>query len=153
MSTRETATMPPAAARWLGGFGLLPFIGASATASLAGDLLGMQALTALIAYGSVILSFIGGAHWGFAGPHLNGPLAKPARTILALSVVPSLVGWAALLLPTPWSLSVLATAFVGVLAAFIHELTTPCLRKIGYSRFSCGQLFWAHGPVPAICGV
>jgi hypothetical protein len=44
-------------------------------------------------------------------------------------------------------------ALIHVLAALIHELTTPCLRKLGYSRFSCGQLFWAHGPVPAICGV
>jgi hypothetical protein len=49
--------------------------------------------------------------------------------------------------------AIMIHVIVALLTALIHELTTPCLRKSGYSRFSCGQLFWAHGPVPAICGV
>jgi hypothetical protein len=72
---------------------------------------------ALPGYGAVILSFLGGIHWGMA---IAGPVAPPATATaagrrlgrrLAWSVVPSLVGWAALLVPPVAGLFVLAAAF------------------------------------------
>ena len=56
----------PSAARWLGFGGLLPF---AATASLAlypALSLNDIATRALLAYGAVILSFLGGVRWGIA---------------------------------------------------------------------------------------
>ena len=56
----------PAAAAWLGGLGLVPFVGLSiASQAIEGDLK-TAALRGLLAYGAVILSFLGGIHWGAA---------------------------------------------------------------------------------------
>ncbi len=43
----------------------------------------------------MILAFLGGVHWGFALPEPSG---RADRARLGLGVVPSLVGWVALLL-------------------------------------------------------
>lgn len=67
-------------------------------------------MNALVAYGAIILSFLGGVRWGAA--LFGNPLAR-AR-MLTVSVVPALVGWLAALLSAPWSLIVLAVAFVGL---------------------------------------
>ncbi|MBN3302208.1 TMM69 protein, partial [Amia calva] len=50
---------------------------------------------AQVAYGACILSFLGGARWGFALP--EGSPAKPDWLNLANSVVPALLAWVALL--------------------------------------------------------
>ena len=72
--------------------GALPFIAAAALAlSNAGDVRGFQADQIAIAYGAVILSFLGGIRWGDAV--LKGPAAT-----LFISVLPSLAGFAALLI-------------------------------------------------------
>ena len=71
-----------------------------------------------IAYSAVILSFIGAVHWGFifkAEPFDN------ATRLLALAVVPSLVGWVALLFPPLFALIVFAFAFPTL---FIYEKFT-----------------------------
>ncbi len=85
------STLPPVALA-LGLAGLLPFLGCGLGA------LGMwqpeAMLLALVAYGAVILAFLGGVHWGFALP---STLADRSHR-LALSVVPSLIGWVAILL-------------------------------------------------------
>ncbi|WP_206935358.1 DUF3429 domain-containing protein [Roseococcus thiosulfatophilus] len=96
----------------LGLSGLLPFIAAALAVLLAPDYWGGFARGALIAYGAVILSFLGAVHWGLA---LRAPAgeawATPAR--LVLGVVPSLIGWAAMLLFEAPSLLLLAA---GILA-------------------------------------
>lgn len=98
----------------LGLLGLLPFIAGALAVLLAPDHWGGFARGALIAYGAVILSFLGAVHWGLA---LRAPPAEawatPAR--LVLGVVPSLIGWAALLLleaasPPLLAAGILATA-------------------------------------------
>lgn len=56
------------------------------------------AIQALIAYGAVILSFLGAVHWGFV---LGGQVAaapETGRRILGLGVLPALIGWLALLI-------------------------------------------------------
>jgi hypothetical protein len=93
----------------LGIAGLIPFIvcGLGAVSVDAGTAARM--MIALVGYGAVILSFLGGVHWGFAlGGMAHGSPAPVTvagnrfvtaeRARLVLGVVPSLIGWVALLL-------------------------------------------------------
>lgn len=81
-------------ARWLGFGGLIPFVGLAAALWLVGPGDRPLASKALLAYGASIASFLGAIHWGLAmrdGPPQRAPL-------LLWGVVPSLLGWVALLL-------------------------------------------------------
>lgn len=85
--------------------GLLPFVGCAAGVAV-GSRESDAWLTALIAYGAVILSFLGGARWG---AELADPSPRPSTLIL--SNLPALVAWAALPpldLPGPARLTLLA---------------------------------------------
>jgi hypothetical protein len=86
---------PPRHVAWLGYGGLVPFVGLAAA-----SLLGVEPRTtslALLAYGAVILSFVGALHWAFA--MLLPQLAVMRRTwMYAWSTVPALIAWCALLL-------------------------------------------------------
>ena len=88
----------PPLAYLLGLAGLIPFVGCGVLAVSKGPWQSIG-MAALIAYGAVSLSFLGGVHWGFAltpaNPEPNPPVQ---RARLALGVVPSLIGWAAVLL-------------------------------------------------------
>jgi len=105
---------PPKIAIWLGALGLIPFAAFTAMAWAAGDVTASAAAIAVVAYGAVILSFLGGAHWGFASNAMKDQPAAAFR-LLVMSVVPSLLGWMAVLLPMPWSAAVLGVAFVSIL--------------------------------------
>ncbi|WP_158742476.1 DUF3429 domain-containing protein [Acidisphaera sp. L21] len=99
---------------WLLGLaGLLPFLGCGLLA-LGQD--GDRAALALVAYGAVILAFLGGVHWGFA---LDEPSGRGERRRLTLGVLPSLAGWVALLLAIALNaqagLAMLIVAFVGTI--------------------------------------
>ena len=95
----------PALATILGLAGLLPFIGCGVAALGAqGD----RATLALVAYGAVILAFLGGVHWGFA---IVDPMGRAERERLGLGVLPSLVGWVSVLL----AIAVQLDAGVGLL--------------------------------------
>lgn len=98
----------------LGFAGLLP-AAAAALALLFGPAQwhGLAA-TVCATYDAVILSFLGGAWWGIA----SGPDAAPGRGlagVLAVSVLPSLAGWAALLLDRGSGLVALGLLFLVVL--------------------------------------
>ncbi len=73
--------------------GIIPFVlcglGAVATNAVTSQL----AALVLIGYGAVILSFLGGVHWGFT---LAVEHDRAERLRLGLGVVPGLLGWAAL---------------------------------------------------------
>ncbi len=102
----------PPAPLWLGLAGLLPFAAAAAGAHLLPPDQQGFALRALIAYGAVILSFLGGVRWGLA--IRDGDDAALLRR-LAWSVTPSLLGWVALLLPMVPGLVLLAAGFAAAL--------------------------------------
>lgn len=88
----------PSIAMLLGIGGLIPFAICSLVALTNTPPNGERALFALIAYGAVILSFLGGVHWGFG---LEGAGTAPSdvqRARFGLGVVPALIGWVALLL-------------------------------------------------------
>lgn len=94
----------------LGYGGLLPF---GALALLLVLDAGRSALwwPALLAYGAVILSFVGALHWGFAMamPTLG---AAQRKGLWAWSVVPALVAWPALLWAGPGAAVLLVAGFV-----------------------------------------
>ncbi|MDQ3205565.1 MAG: DUF3429 domain-containing protein [Pseudomonadota bacterium] len=85
---------------------MLPFAGALALALVVPAWRGM-ALGAFVAYSALILSFLGGTRWGRG---LAGT-ASPWRYLD--STLPSLLGFAALMLPfkQPWSLLLLALGY------------------------------------------
>ncbi len=114
-SVRASDAPVPSSAGWLGGLGAAPFIGlAAATPFLTGPPRLLVA-HALLAYGATILSFLGGAHWGLTIGSETGRDDGRLRARLVLSVVPSLVAWAALLLPGATGLFVLALAISAML--------------------------------------
>ncbi len=107
------ATIPPTAA-WLGYGGLLPFV-LLALGILVDNQQAALFSAALIAYGAVILSFVGALHWGFAMAlgEFNAESGHRRRNeTLVWSVVPALLAWPALLAPTAPASALLIAGFV-----------------------------------------
>jgi len=111
--TTASSTSIPLPALILGLAGLIPFIATAAALWLGGSVWRFDSGTALIAYGAVILSFLGGIRWGV---EITLNAKRPATGALLFSVLPSLVGWGALLLQSlinlPLAVSTLIIGFV-----------------------------------------
>ena len=108
-----SSTIPPATpptVAWLGYGGLLPFI-ALALAALAGLAPHVAWGGALRAYAAVILGFVGALHWGFAMA-LAGLSPAQRQAAFIWSVVPSLLGWLALLAPPVAGVALLVPGFL-----------------------------------------
>lgn len=105
----QPAPTGEAMARRLGLAGLVPFVVLAAwLAAIPLDHVWRADTVRLLStYAAVILSFLGGARWGLA---VAGTGRLAARDF-ALSVLPSLVGWAALFLPPHYGFVLLAVAF------------------------------------------
>jgi hypothetical protein len=95
MSGEMSESRLPPLAIVLGVAGLLPFFAAALNAAKADAGNTLSSALPLITYGAVVLSFLGGVHWGFV---LEGPATVAQRSRLGLGVVPGLVGWGAALL-------------------------------------------------------
>ncbi|MDH4390325.1 MAG: DUF3429 domain-containing protein [Aquabacterium sp.] len=97
MSLAPAPYLPPVTdtARWLGHAGLIPFgIGALLVwVGLAPDQHDFVTF-AMSAYAALIVSFLGGIHWGLAFRH-----TAPPASLFVWGVVPSLVAWMAVLMP------------------------------------------------------
>ena len=99
------AAGPSLWARRLGLGGLIPFVTLASALWLAWPSGWLPASTALLGYGATIASFLGAIHWGLV--MREGP-AQPVPSLL-WGVVPSLLGWVALLLaPAPGLLLIAA---------------------------------------------
>tara|TARA_Y100001934_G_C11837513_1_gene533525 strand:- start:51 stop:491 length:441 start_codon:yes stop_codon:yes gene_type:complete len=98
----------PKSALASGILGLLPIVSLSAVIVHQSPNVHGEVIAALLAYGAVILSFLGGVRWGTA---ISGTSHVPLSIQLWISVVPSLVGWAAMLIEIPAALLVLTVAF------------------------------------------
>ena len=98
-------------ARILGYGGALPFLGGAIAASQQVEILGLASAYLLLSYGSVILSFLGGLHWGRV---ITSPdhVSSAGPGWLIWSVCPPLLGWAALLLPIKVGAVVLSLCFL-----------------------------------------
>lgn len=107
MNTR--ACPIPTVPRALGAAGAVPFLILTAMSWVQGPLQAPSQF-ALMAYGAVILSFVGALHWAFA--MIADGLTERERTRHYLwSVAPALLGWIALLLPPVSSLILLIAGF------------------------------------------
>lgn len=107
----------PTVVAWLGYGGLIPFV-ALAAASALDPAHAATWLLGLLGYGAVILSFVGALHWGFAMTHPQLQ-AAPEQALYIWSVVPSLLGWVALLM-VPKAAAMLLMA--GLLAHYRQDL-------------------------------
>lgn len=121
-------------ARWLTFAGAIPFIACSAALWLAPNQYRSFTVNILTAYAAVILSFLGGIQWGMA-VNLIHTAPKSARNIFLLSVVPSLLAWAMLLLPEPRTrilVAIFLFAFVWVIDALLNvqKLIPPWFFKL-----------------------
>ncbi|MEE6495173.1 hypothetical protein FKM82_001972 [Ascaphus truei] len=90
----RTLKEAPKPALYLGLAGLIPFVSAPLLMSIT-TCYYPEVAFAQVAYGASILSFLGGARWGFAIP--DSSPAKPDWMNLANSTVPALLAWVALL--------------------------------------------------------
>lgn len=120
-------------ARILGYGGALPFLGGAIAASQQMVIWGLAPTYFLISYGAVILSFLGGLHWGrvitspFGDEHYASRRSDPVWLIW--SVCPSLLGWVALLLPIKFAAVVLSLCFLAALQIdlkLLRKHTWPC---------------------------
>lgn len=100
---------PQRRARLLGYGGLLPFLAGVAGMAWGSAEVRGWAEQALLAYGAVILSFVGALQWTRA---LIQEQPERGAWLLSVSVLPALAGWVALLLPRPWGLALLMLGFL-----------------------------------------
>lgn len=80
----------------LGAAGLLPFVAGALLVWLVSAEAHPYATLILSAYAALIVSFLGGIHWGVV---FAGRAGEHERAHLAWGVVPSLVAWPALVMP------------------------------------------------------
>ena len=118
---RDSITIPKSAFT-LGFLGIIPFIATATINLVPGAPLHELSMHALLGYGAVILSFLGGIRWGVAilttdSADLFGPLF--------VSIVPAALGWLALLLPSSMGLMLLALGFAAMLIADLRLSSAP----------------------------
>ena len=97
MTSTALASTPgalPLTARRLAHAGLVPFVAGALLVWLVREDAHPYVTAALSAYAAVIVSFLGGIHWGLA---FRQP--EPPTLLLGWGVVPSLVAWLAVTMP------------------------------------------------------
>lgn len=110
MSFASLPAALPRSVAWLGYGGLLPFLGLAFACRIDFHH-GPVWSEALLAYGAVILAFVGALHWAFAMS--LDELDESRRTAwFAWSVVPALVAWPAMLLPADYAVPLLVAGFL-----------------------------------------
>lgn len=102
---------PTPTALRLGYAGLAPFVLGALLVWLVREDAHPYVTLALSAYGAVIVSFLGGIHWGLAFRH-----AEPPTRLLVWGVVPSVVAWLAAMMPPSAGLVILGVMSAGCYA-------------------------------------
>jgi hypothetical protein len=121
--TSMSPTSPPQHVALLGYGGLLPFMAFGAAIIFFPEDSGFAA-RALLAYGAVILSFVGALHWGFA-MNLQELSEQQRLQAYLWSVIPALLAWPALVIDSEAMGSALLVA--GFLANFWRDV---CLTRV-----------------------
>ncbi len=98
---------PPRLALQLGYAGLLPFVLGAALVWLVWPEAHPYTTLALSAYAAVIVSFLGGIHWGIAFRE-----AQPEPSLFLWGVLPSLAAWVAVMMPASAGLVIHGLALV-----------------------------------------
>ena len=113
------ATTRPGRASWaLGLAGLIPFVSLAALQWVSPPGWRMLAASALLTYGAIIVSFLGGIHWGLAMRE-----SKASVQWLIWGVTPSLLGWLGVVLDSPWGQCVLALSLL--LCLLVDQVAYP----------------------------
>lgn len=139
----------PSIAMLLGIGGLIPFIvcglGALANPPPNDEL----SLMALIAYGAVILAFLGGVHWGFGLEQAGTAPSDIQRARFGLGVLPSLIGWVAVLLAVlSYGRVALALLVVGF---FLTTMIEARASRHGYMPKGYMGLRWVLSAIVVVC--
>jgi len=111
-------------ASWLGYAGALPFVCFAVLAHQPVFISAQTAIFALLSYGAVILSFLGGLHWGRIMVSQSLSAVFSGGSALIYSVLLSLGGWTALLMPEHTAALFLAACFAGALFVDLRLVTT-----------------------------
>ena len=103
MSLTAASYQPPLndTGRMLGHLGLIPFVLGAALIWVVNAEAHPYATLALSGYAAVVVSFLGGIHWGLAFR-----LSAPPASLFVWGVVPSLVAWLAVMMPASAALVV-----------------------------------------------
>ncbi len=101
----------------LGWLGVIPFAAFALLVVTGGVLPRGSATSGLVLYGTIILSFMGGAQWGLSMVTGGGAM----RTRLAISVLPALAAFGLWFLPATEALLGLAAVFVALL---LYDIAT-----------------------------
>ena len=106
---------PPPMAWRLGYAGLIPFVLGAVLVWLVTGEAHPYVAAALSAYGAVIVSFLGGIHWGHMMRQSPQATQSPAwaDSTLVWGVMPSLAAWLGVLMPPYAGLFVLGLAIIG----------------------------------------
>ncbi len=119
-------TAPSLLARRLGYGGLLPFVLLAVLLWIVrADLQGFLAI-ALVAYGAVIASFLGGMHWGIAAQLPP----DEAAFHYAWGVAPSLMAWVAVVMPAYAGLPLL-----GLIIAACYVVDRRSYPRVGWAAW------------------
>ncbi|MGI4793042.1 MAG: DUF3429 domain-containing protein [Janthinobacterium lividum] len=139
----------PSIALLLGIGGLIPFVVCSLGALANPPPNDELSLMALVAYGAVILAFLGGVHWGFGLEGSGTTTTSVQRARFGLGVLPSLLGWVALLL-----------VFLGygrvalgllVLGFFLTTMVEARASRAGHMPRGYMGLRWVLSSVVVVC--
>jgi hypothetical protein len=109
--TGTELTQPNPLALKLGYGGLLPFVLGAALIWIVRLDAHAYVTESLSAYAAVILSFLGGIHWGL-GMHLQAQKQPAPTSMFVWGVLPSLVAWVAVIMPAYAGLVVHGVALV-----------------------------------------
>jgi hypothetical protein len=131
---------PCAAAGKLGHAGLLPFVAGAALVWFVTAEAHPYVVLALAAYAALIVSFLGGIHWGLA---MRSATALPPMPLLLWGVSPSLLAWPALLMPPSAGLPLL-----GLLLVVCYVVD----RKL-YPRFGAGAWLGLRFRLSAVAAI
>ncbi|PAU55280.1 DUF3429 domain-containing protein [Pseudomonas sp. PIC25] len=140
----------------LGYAGLIPFVSGALGIWVIPVGWRPMVMAALLDYSAVTLAFMGAIHWGLAMRARETD--EHARIQLGLSVIPPMLGWAAVAsgLPVALALPVFLVAFIGLYMADVHAVSIglaprwyPALRKpLTIIVVLCLLLAWASVLLP-----
>lgn len=104
----------PKPALLLGWAGVLPFAGMSLALLLGFPSPGIRLESLLVSYAAIILSFMGGVHWGLAMKSLDDDGFAGSAWHYLLGVIPALVGCTAVAIEA-YAFAILSVAFFALL--------------------------------------
>lgn len=110
----------PAPALLTGLAGLVPFAAAPSYLYFIATSFDPFIISAQLAYGAVILSFVGGIRWGFVIPYRHGSTHMVTWRSIIQSVVPSIIACCGILLPD--LTAGLVTVSMGLLLSLYNDL-------------------------------